>query len=329
VACHPLIFFMRTLLALFLVTALCANASDSAQSSPRLTRDTVIVSNSKVKITKADFDAELQRIPESDRIEFLLSRSRMAGLVENILVNRILAQEAIDKKLDQLPEVKDEIQNQVEKVLAKHRGQQFMRDLETKDFTAAAREIYLTEPAKTTRPAKYRAWHTLVMTGTRDKVTAKARAQEARAKVLKGENLEAIAKEFSDDPSVSQKGGELDFVEAEKFDPAFAAVLKRMKPGDVSDVVETKFGFHVIYLLELLPEKRFTFDESKPLLLTEARNNYLSSVWESHLKRIREDSTIKLNTEALEELRPKIPENVKPVYVSPETIKAPPRNATK
>lgn len=326
-ACHPLIFFMKTILALFLAAAVCANAS--TQSAPRVTRDTVIVSNDKVKVTKADFDAEIQRIPESDRTEFLLSRSRTAGLVENILINRILAQEAIDKKLDQMPEVKDEIRNQTEKVLAKYRAQQFMKDLEQKDFTAAAREIYLTEPAKTTRPAKYRAWHTLVMTGARDKISAKARAQEARAKVLKGENLEIIAKEFSDDPSVSQKGGELDMVEADKFDPAFAAALRRLKPGDVSDIVETKYGFHVIYLLELLPEKRYTFDESKSLLLIEARNNYMSAIWENHLKRIREDSTIKLNTEVLDEIRPKIPENVKPVYTISETIKAPPRNAPK
>jgi peptidyl-prolyl cis-trans isomerase C len=327
VACHPLIFFMKTLIALFLAVPLVHDAL--AQTSSSVSRDTVIVSNDKVKVTKADFDAELTRIPEADRMEFLLSRSRMAGLVENILINRILAQEALDRKLDQNPEVKDEIRNQTEKVLAKHRGQQFMKDLELRDFTSAAREIYLTEPAKTTRPAQYRAWHTLVMTGVRDKASAKARAQEARMKVVKGESLEAIAKEYSDDPSVSQKGGELDMVEAEKFDPAFAAALKRLKPGDVSDAVETKYGFHVIYLLELLPAKQFTFEESKPALLIEARNNYMSSVWENHLKRIKEDPTIKLNTQALDELRPKIPENVKPVYTISETIKAPPRSATK
>lgn len=112
---------------------------------------------------------------------------------------------------------------------------------------------------------------------------------------------------------------------ADKFDPAFAAALKRMQPGDVSEIVETRYGFHVIYLVELLPEKRFTFEESKQALILESRDAHVKATWESYLRKIREDPSIKLNADALEALRPKIPDNVKPIYDKPETIKAPPR----
>jgi peptidyl-prolyl cis-trans isomerase C len=303
---------------LLFVTA-CAHAQGDVAP------DTVLVSNGKVKVTKADFDAELARIPEADQMEFLLSRKRIAQMVENILINRVMATEALELNVDQDQKVKDEIRNQTEKVLAKYRGQHLMKSVEQRDFTAAAREIYLTEPAKTTRPAQYRAWHVLVATGIRDKGLARARAAEVREKVLKGESLELLAREYSDDPSVSQKGGELDMVAADKFETNFANALKRMKPGDVSDIVETRYGFHVIYLVELLPEKRYTFEEAKPQLLSEARDNYLKSVFETHIARIREDPNMKLNEQALDAVRPKIPQNVKPIYEKPEIIKAPPR----
>jgi peptidyl-prolyl cis-trans isomerase C len=314
---------MRLLSIAILLPLFGSACAATPQATPGA--DGVILSSTRATISKADFDAELSRIPEADRAEFLLSRSRVAGLVENIMINRVLAQEARDLKIDKEPAVQEEIKNQIEKVLAKHRASQFARQLETKDFTSAARELYLTEPARSTRPAQYRAWHTLILTATRDKAIARARAEEVRAKVLAGDDLELIAKEYSEDPSAPQKGGELEMTNADKFDPAFAAALKRMQPGDVSEIVETRYGFHVIYLVELLPEKRFTFEESKQALILESRDAHVKATWESYLRKIREDPSIKLNADALEALRPKIPDNVKPIYDKPETIKAPPR----
>ena len=294
-----------------------------------VTPETVLASNDTVRVTKADFDAEMSRIPETERFEFMLSRTRIATLLENLLVNKVLAKEAIEEKLDQDQKVKDEILNQTEKILAKYRGQQLLRETKLKDFTAAAREAYLVEPKKSTRPARYKPWQILVSLVGRDKDVALKRATEARERVLRGDELDAIATDFSDDPASKKTGGVLDLTETSDFEIPFADALKKMKPGDVSEVVETRYGYHVIYLMEFMPEKKLSFDLMKPDLVEEARLAYLKSNYDNHLNRIRLDPALKVNTEALEVMRPRIPENVKPVYTPPETIKAPPRKVRK
>jgi peptidyl-prolyl cis-trans isomerase C len=292
-------------------------------------RDTVLASNAEVKVTKADFDAEISRIPESERFEFLLSRTRIASLLENILINKVLAKEAIEQKLDQNQNVKDEILNQTEKVLAKYRGQQLLQATKVNDFSAAAREAYLVDPKKSIKPARYKPWQILVSLQGRDKETARKRALEARERFLQGDDLDAIARDLSDDPISRKAGGVLDLTEIADFEIQFADALRKMKPGDVSDVVETRYGFHVIYLMEFMPEKKLSFELMKPDLMEEARLAYLKSTFDNHLNRIRLDPALKVNTDALETMRPRIPENVKPVYTPPETIKAPPRKVRK
>lgn len=304
-------------------------ASNSAVEKPVVGADTVLASNATVKVTKADFDAEISRIPESERFEFLLSRVRIAGLLENLLINRVLAQEAIEQKLDQNQIVKDEILNQTEKVLAKYRAQQLLKETKVKDFTAAAREAYLVDPKKSIRPARYKPWQILVSLQGRDKVTARKRAEQARERVLRGGDLEEIAKEFSDDTNSKKTGGILDLTELTEFEPSFAEALKKMKPGEVSEVIETRYGFHVIYLMELLPEKKLSYELMKSDLMEEARIAYLKSNFDNHLNRIRLDPALTVNVDALEVIRPRIPENVKPDYTAPETIKAPPRKVIK
>lgn len=304
-------------------------ASTPQTTKPIVTQDTVLASNATVKVTKADFDAELSRIPESERFEFLLSRTRIATVLENILINKVLAKEATELKLDQTQKVKDEIINQTEKVLAKYRGQQLLQEVKVKDFTAAAREAYLTDPKRSIQPARYKPWQVLVSLLGRDKDVARKRAVEARERVLRGESLEEIAKEYSDDSLSKKSGGELDLTALSEFEVTFADALKKMKPGDVSEVIETRYGFHVIYLMEFMPEKKLSFEAMKPDLLEEARLAYIKSNYENHLNRIRLDPALTVNADALEVIRPRIPENVKPVYTPPETIKAPPRKVLK
>jgi peptidyl-prolyl cis-trans isomerase C len=308
---------------LLILYASCLIMSAPAQTAPTVNADTVLVSSAKVKVTKADLDAELTRIPDSDRQEFMQSRERLSTVVENLLINKTLAAEAKASGLDKQPAIQSEILNQTEKVLAKYRGQQILSKIESKDFTAAAREIYLTEPEKSKRPAKYKVWQILVTLHARERATAKKRAEEMRDRALKNEDLEALARKYSDDPSVSRNGGVLEFLPIDGFEPAFSTAVKTLKLGEVSDVVETRFGYHVLKLVEILPEKKYSFEEAKPELIAQARDAYLRAQYETHLNAIRLDSTVKLNTEALDAIRPKFVEPPKTEYVPPETLKAP------
>ncbi|MEQ9441271.1 MAG: peptidylprolyl isomerase [Cyclobacteriaceae bacterium] len=73
---------------------------------------------------------------------------------------------------------------------------------------------------------------------------------DIRERVVNGEDFGELAKEYSDDPGSAQYGGELGFVERGQFVPEFEAAALKMQPGDLSQPIESDFGFHLIELLE-------------------------------------------------------------------------------
>jgi hypothetical protein len=81
---------------------------------------------------------------------------------------------------------------------------------------------------------------------TRTKSEAKARAQEALAKVRAGSPFEDVVKQYSDDAGSVDRMGSVGKFRRGDMDPAFSGAAFALKPSEVSDVVETPFGFHVI-----------------------------------------------------------------------------------
>jgi hypothetical protein len=81
---------------------------------------------------------------------------------------------------------------------------------------------------------------------TRTKDEAKARAAEAQKKAKGGTKFEDLVKDYSDEPGAGARGGDLGKFPKGAMVPAFQAALEKLKPNEISDVVETDFGFHVI-----------------------------------------------------------------------------------
>ena len=73
---------------------------------------------------------------------------------------------------------------------------------------------------------------------------------ELRERVLKGDNFSMLARLYSQDPGSAQKGGELGFLGRDRMVAEFEAAAFALKPGEVSPIVETEYGFHIIQLIE-------------------------------------------------------------------------------
>ena len=71
-----------------------------------------------------------------------------------------------------------------------------------------------------------------------------------RERVLRGERFGALARLYSDDPGSASKGGDLGFVERGTFYPEFEAAAFNLKTGEISQVVKTQAGYHIIQLIE-------------------------------------------------------------------------------
>ncbi|MBW3546296.1 MAG: peptidylprolyl isomerase [Bacteroidetes bacterium] len=74
---------------------------------------------------------------------------------------------------------------------------------------------------------------------------------DIRKKIQDGEvTFQEMAKEYSEDPGSASSGGELGFWKRGELAPEFEATALRLKPGEISQPVETEFGFHMIQLIE-------------------------------------------------------------------------------
>ena len=82
------------------------------------------------------------------------------------------------------------------------------------------------------------------------KEEARKKAADLLARARKGEDFAKLAKENSDDPGSKDKGGEYDFFGRGRMVPEFEKAAFALKPGEISDLVETQFGFHIIKLEE-------------------------------------------------------------------------------
>ena len=106
-----------------------------------------------------------------------------------------------------------------------------------------------------------RVSHILIDAGD-DADAAREKAQSLKAELDNGADFAALAEANSDDTFSAENGGDLDFITPEMMDPAFdEAAFGLENVGDVSDVVETEFGFHIIKLTELREAQIKSFDE--------------------------------------------------------------------
>ncbi|MBK6839994.1 MAG: peptidylprolyl isomerase [Bacteroidetes bacterium] len=83
-----------------------------------------------------------------------------------------------------------------------------------------------------------------------EKKEVKAKLEEFRTKILAGEDFAVYAALYSQDQGSAKKGGELGMFERGSMVPEFEAAAFRLKPGEVSPIIETKFGFHILQLIE-------------------------------------------------------------------------------
>lgn len=82
----------------------------------------------------------------------------------------------------------------------------------------------------------------------RDRV--RAQLAELRERVIKGESFSMLATLYSQDPGSAKKGGELGFFPRGRMVAEFESAAFALKPGEVSPIIETQFGFHIIQLIE-------------------------------------------------------------------------------
>lgn len=105
-----------------------------------------------------------------------------------------------------------------------------------------------------------------------DRQKAKAKAEQLLAAVKKTpDSFAELARKNSQDTGSAPAGGDLDFFARKAMVKPFADAVFSMKTGDISEVVETEFGYHIIKLTDVKRPKQRSYEEMKPTLETELK----------------------------------------------------------
>ena len=104
-----------------------------------------------------------------------------------------------------------------------------------------------------TTPEQIRASHILLKTEGKSDADVRAKAESVLKEVKAGGDFAALAKKYSEDDSNAQQGGDLDYFSRGRMVPEFEAAAFALEPGQVSDLVKTQFGYHIIKVADRKP----------------------------------------------------------------------------
>lgn len=133
------------------------------------------------------------------------------------------------------------------------------------------KEYYEQNTQLFTQPSQRKAAHILINASEDDSDQIHeekfAKASEILAMAKSGSDFAKLAKEYSEGPS-GESGGELGFFEQGQMVPAFDEAVFSMARGDISDIVKTQFGYHIIHLEDIKPASTQTLEDAKQQILT-------------------------------------------------------------
>jgi peptidyl-prolyl cis-trans isomerase C len=246
----------------------------------------VIASAGKFTVTAGEFDNFILSLSPQDRQQLAAGGPEARKQVaDHLLKLKALKQEAERRKLDQDPKVKEQVA-QVEKVMkaqmeAARTNILIQSLLAPMQADEAADKKYFDEHPE--QFGQIKARHILVSTQggspsePKPKLTdeqAKKKADDIRARLVKGEDFAALVKAESDDTESKASGGEYTFPRG-KMVAAFEQTAFGLKPKEISQPVKTPFGYHVIQLLERLPG---TYEQSRDLITPRRFEAYITSL---------------------------------------------------
>jgi peptidyl-prolyl cis-trans isomerase C len=174
---------------------------------------------------------------------------------------------------------------------AEMKGLPPVTDAELSDF-------YAKNPGAFESGERLRAAHILLRVApsasAAEKAAVQGRIESLLAKIRAGADFAVLARQHSQDAGSNGKGGELDVFGRGQMAKPFEDAAFTLKPGDVSGVVETPYGFHLIKLLERLAPERATFEQAKEPLRQRLAQERQQARLRSLVERLRAAARIEM-----------------------------------
>lgn len=303
------------MLILLAVTG-CSKEKGAPQTGKQSISDpNVVATVGGEKIMTADIDAILSQIPEPYRARYSTPEAKRE-IVDRMTEVRMMAMEAKKRGIDKNPETKLKLEYIVDQILAKDLEESTVKDIQITD--ADIKKYYDDNKDKFAVGPRVKARHILV--------EKEEDAKAILAQLKKGADFATLAKEKSKCPS-APRGGDLGWITKGRMDPEFEKAAFALKKGEMSGVVKSSFGYHIIKVDDVDQGKEKTLEEVKPAIERQIKREKRDEAVGKMKEEIKKSFPVVINEEyfkkAQAEAAQKAPAMQPPVPGAPGAPKAP------
>ncbi|MBW1864444.1 MAG: peptidylprolyl isomerase [Deltaproteobacteria bacterium] len=316
-----------------LMTTLFAFIASDALSQTDNTPDTTVVIVNDIPITETDVALEIKRILfQAKAMRQPIDESMMGSMRDKVidsLINRELLYhqskakgitadaEEIDNSIDQIKQ-KLEAGQSFESLLAEMgitietmrtqvgQANAIQKLIEVVVYPKAmvsekeSRIFFENNPQYFQKPEEVKASHILIQVapdaGDEEKLAARKKIEEVQIKIEAGNDFAELARQYSEGPS-NVNGGDLGYFDRKKMVKPFSDAAFALKPGEVSDIVETRFGFHLIKVYDKKAKSAYVFEDIKDRLREILRQQKIKDETVRYLEELRKTADVKRITQ--------------------------------
>jgi peptidyl-prolyl cis-trans isomerase C len=240
-------------------------------------------------ITLEEFEQEMERLPESAKLQMISEEGRKKFLQE-LISQELLLQEAKKKGLQENKEILTNIEMYKKGLIINALGEELCLG---KDAVSGEEvEAYYQENKKEFMLEEVWIRHILLKT--------LEEAKEIKKRLHQGEDFVTLAKQYSIWTPTKMKGGDLGYIKRGMVHKSFEeAAFALKKPGDLSDIVKTEFGYNIIRLEDKIGPRQLTFSEVQEEIRNNLRKKKREKILTTYLQDLRERAQIRINEELL------------------------------
>ena len=247
--------------------------------------DKPLVVNGDLALTTLDFEAYMQRVPVENRDEFRAKLERINPTVDALWVRRVAAERARAAGLDKDPVVQARLRLVQEEILSDAYLADVGKKVKTPDLEQRARELYKANMQQFAVPETVTGEHILVSTKTYPRDVALARVKEVRERAAAGEDFHKLAEKFTDNHSSVQ----IESMPLDQFVKPLPEAIAKLAPGQVSEPLESQYGFHIFKLTKKTAPRVKAFEEVKDDIIRAEKQKYVDEERTAIVDAIRAD----------------------------------------
>lgn len=280
------LYASATALAVAGLVACQGGGSSSSSTTPASKDAKLIATVNGTKITSDDFDREVKALPEHIRTIADTPQGKKE-LIDTLVMRELILQKAAKDGIDKSKEVEDKLAELKKRIIVDTYLKKQV-ETESKISDEELKKFYDQNIDKFKTGEQVRASHILVK--------SEQEAQALLDQLKKGGNFEELAKAKSADSSAA-KGGDLGWFGKGNMVPVFEKAAFGLKEGQLSGIVKSDFGFHIIKLTGKRPAGTRPFDEVKDQIKAALMPQKQQQVFMKLKEDLKKDAKIEL-TEA-------------------------------